>query len=129
MLHEPNDVLSGRQILVVEDERMIALDLQDILEEWGCLVLGPVGTAAEGLDLVAHTLPDCAVLDVHLNGGTSEPVAAALQASNRPYLVLTAYRRGHLSGALLDAPLLSKPFDEKKLGKVLRSLLIDSMRR
>lgn len=116
-------ILSDRTILVVEDERMLALDLQDILEAWGCVVVGPVATAASALELMRDELPDCAVLDVHLNGGTSEPVAAALHAGGRPFVVLTAYQRSHLTGALVDAPLLSKPVDEKKLGQALASLL------
>ncbi len=114
--------LDGRRILVVEDERLIALDIRDILEEWGCRVLGPVATAAAALDLIAHDPPDCALLDVQLVGGTSEPVAAALSAEGRPFLILTAYRRSHLTGALLEGPILSKPVDERKLWQAIRSL-------
>lgn len=123
MTADPHSKLSGRRILVVEDEWLIALDIQDLLEGWGCTVLGPVATAAAAIDLVADDPPDAAVLDVHLDGGTSEPVAAALRGWGRPYLVLTAYQRSHLSGALLDASLLSKPVDEKKLAQELASLL------
>ena len=112
---DPHRDLSGRRILVVEDERLIALDLQDILETWGCVVVGPVATASAALDLVAGTAPDSALLDVNLADGTSEPVAAALKAAGRSFVVLTAYQRTHLSGALRDAPLLSKPVDEKRL--------------
>ena len=122
----PHSELSGRRILVVEDERLIALDIQDILERWGCMVVGPVATAAAALELIAHECPDSAILDVHLNGETSEPVATALQECGRPFLVLTAYRRSHLAGTLRDAPVLSKPVDEKKLGQELSGLLHDT---
>lgn len=115
--------LSGRRILVVEDERLIALDIQDILEGWGCTVVGPVATAAAALVLVENEEPEAAILDVHLNGGTSEPVADAFRESGRPFLVMTAYQRSHLTGALRDAPLLSKPVDEKKLRHALSALL------
>ena len=97
--------LSGRRILVVEDERLIALDIQEMLESWGCTVIGPVATAAAALALLADECPDSAVLDVHLNGETSEPIAAALQLCGRPFLVLTAYQRSYLTGALHDARL------------------------
>ena len=107
--------LSGRRILVVEDERLIALDIQNILEGWGCTVLGPVATSAAALDMIADNPPDAAVLDVNLKGGTSEPVAAALRDGECAFIVLTAYQRSHLTGALHDAPLLSKPVDEKRL--------------
>jgi CheY-like chemotaxis protein len=118
-----DDMLSGRRILVVEDERLIALDLQDILEGFGCKVIGPVPTANAALELLREDLPDAAILDVHLNGGTSEPVAEALRTRGRPFVVVTAYQRSHLSGALREAPLLTKPVDEKKLRGELSALL------
>jgi CheY-like chemotaxis protein len=121
--------LSGRRILVVEDEWLIALDIRDILEEWGCTVLGPVATAAAALGLIEDDRPDAAVLDVRLNGDTSEPVADLLRARGRPFLVMTAYQRSHLTGALRDAPVLAKPVDEKKLRQELSDLLHDKPRR
>lgn len=123
MISDPHRILSGRQILVVEDERLIALDLRDILEGWGCSVQGPVGTADAALKLIEGDQPDCAVLDVQLIGETSEPVAAALRAAARPFLIMTAFERDHLTGALHDAPLLSKPLDETRLGQELCALL------
>ncbi len=115
--------LSDLRILVVEDERLIALDIKDILEDWGCTVIGPVATSTAALNLIADSLPDAAVLDVNLRTGTSEPVAAALRDHGRPFVVLTAYERKHLAGALRDAPLLSKPVDEKKLKQQLLALI------
>ncbi|WP_299654438.1 response regulator [uncultured Jannaschia sp.] len=129
MPNDPTRELSDRRILVVEDERLIALDIRDILEEWGCVVLGPVATAAAALELVANDRPDCAVLDVQLASGTSEPIAAVLRADGCPFLILTAYQRGHLTGALQDAPMLSKPVDETKLRQALMSLLPANMSR
>jgi DNA-binding response OmpR family regulator len=116
-------MLTGRRILIVEDERLIALDIQDILEEFGCTVIGPVATANAALELIRQDLPDAAILDVRLNGGTSQPVAEALRNHGRPFLVVTAYQRDHLTGALREAPLLTKPVDEKKLRLELSALL------
>lgn len=122
-------VLSGRTILVVEDERLLALDVQDSLEALGCTVVGPVATVAAALEQVAQDPPDAAVLDVHLVGGTTEPVAVALRDIGRPFVVLTAYQRNHLAGALLGAPVLSKPVDEKKLAQELSGLFLHDARR
>jgi len=121
MIDDPERGLVGRSVLVVEDERLIALDIKDILEGWGCEVLGPVATAEGALALVRDQTPDAAILDVNLKGETSEPVARALRDHGRPYLVLTAYQSSHLTGVLRDAPLLNKPVDEKKLRQALRA--------
>ncbi|MBS1303411.1 response regulator [Loktanella sp. SALINAS62] len=118
----PPHSFAGRRILVVEDERLIALDVRDILEKFGCVVLGPVATVDAALQLINDENPEAAVLDVQLNGETSEPVAHALRLENRPFLVLTAYSRRHLTGALEDAPLLNKPVDERKLRASLSDL-------
>lgn len=117
------DRLSDRRILVVEDEWLIAIDIQDILEGFGCTVMGPVATASAALELIADELPDAAILDVHLNGGTSLPVAEALRSCGRPFVVVTAYQQNYLTGALRDAPHLPKPIDEKKLLLELSTLL------
>ncbi len=128
MNDDPHPALSNQRVLVVEDERLIALDVQDILEEWGCIVLGPVASAEAALQLIADDPPDLAVLDVNLNDGTSEPVAAALRAMGLPFVVLTAYQRSHIGAALQDAPLLSKPVDDKKLKRELTALCSDALR-
>lgn len=129
MIHDRRRFLSGSRVLVVEDERLIAFDVQDILEGFGCSVVGPVATASAALDLIATDPPDCALLDMHLRGGTSEPVAAALRDRGRPFLVVTANERRDLTGALRDAPLLIKPIDETELERVLASLLSANSRR
>ncbi len=123
MSNDPNRDLKGRRVLVVEDEGLIALDIQSILAGWGCSVVGPAATVSAALKLLAIDPPDCAVLDVNLGNETSEPVAAALRSSGRPFVVMTAYQRSNLSGDLLDAPLLSKPLDERKLWQELSSVL------
>jgi len=125
MSDDPLRNLAGLRILIVEDERLIALDVQDVVEGWGCTVIGPVATAPAALDLIAQDLPDCAILDVQLKEGTSEPVATALREAQRPFLVMSAYQRGHLTGALRDAPLMSKPVDDKMLRQELSALLDD----
>ncbi len=122
MIDDLRRVLSDRRILLVEDERLIAMDIQDIVENWGCTVLGPVATSDAALDLIASNSLDAAILDVNLRGETSEPIASALREQQRPFIVMTAYERSHLTVALRDAPLLSKPVDEQKLGQELSAL-------
>lgn len=114
--------LKGRHILLVEDEGLIALDLQQVLEGWGCSVMGPVANANAALSLIAEYWPDAAILDININSGTSEPVGEALRLGGCPFVLLTAYQTVDVSGAFKGAPLLRKPLNEQSLQKALGSL-------
>ena len=63
---QPGGELRGRRVLIVEDEFLIALDIEDALAELGCEVLGPVPTVAEAMRLAEPGRCDLAVLDVRL---------------------------------------------------------------
>jgi CheY-like chemotaxis protein len=115
--------LRGKRVLVVEDERLIALDNQDLLESWGCTVVGPAGSVAEALLLLEPDLPDAAVLDFDLGGETSEPVAEALCRANRPFVVTTGYATHHLGPCTAGARMLDKPVNADALKSALTELL------
>ncbi len=123
MSHSLDDHLVDRRILILEDEWLIALDLQDLLQRWRCSVIGPVATTAAALELIEDMPPDAAILDVQLSGETSEPVAQVLRERGTPFLLLTAYQRHHLAGVLREAPVLRKPVDETELRTLLADLL------
>ena len=84
-------VHAGRRILVVEDEALTAMALQQLLEDAGYIVLGPVGRVEDALDLLRSGPPDAAVLDVNLFGATVDPVAAMLEDMGVPFLFCTGY--------------------------------------
>ena len=65
-------------VLVVEDEALIACDLQNILESNGCRVIGPAASLARAWDLIEQETPDLALLDVNLGSSTSFPLADVL---------------------------------------------------
>ena len=84
--------LQGRRILVVEDEFLLALDLEQLFDAEGCRVLGPAATVGEALrTLATGPRADAAVLDVNLGGARSVPVAEALAARGIPFVAATAY--------------------------------------
>ena len=84
--------LEGRRILVVEDEFLIAMDVEDVLRALGAEVVGPFGRLEPALGAVQREDLDGAVLDVRLDGDTIEPVAAVLVSRGVPVL-LTWLRR------------------------------------
>jgi CheY-like chemotaxis protein len=58
--------LSNRKILVVEDEMMIAMLIEDMLDEFGCKLVGPATNVPRALELIARENVEIAVLDLNL---------------------------------------------------------------
>ena len=108
--------------MIVEDEMLVAMELEDLLAEQGCAVMGPAPNADRALALLDEELPDAAVLDVNLNGQTALPVVTALRAQGVPFVLATGYSQS-LQPELKDAPRLDKPVDHGKLLRVLAHLL------
>jgi CheY-like chemotaxis protein len=64
-----NKPLSGRRVLLVEDEMVLAWMLESLIADLGCTVVGPVARVKEALALIESTESlDGVVLDVNLNG-------------------------------------------------------------
>ncbi len=119
---DATEVLRGRRIMIVEDEMLVAMELEALLAEQGCAVIGPAPTADRALALLAEGLPDAAILDVNLNGQTATPVAAALRAQNVPFLLATGYSQS-LQAELKDTPRVDKPVNHERLVQALTQLL------
>lgn len=118
------DDLAGRRILVVEDEAMIAMLLEDILDELGCAVVGPVARADQALTAIEAESLDGAVLDVNLNGEPSYEVADALAARGVPFMFITGYGEAGLKDGYRHHPVMQKPFTRDDLDRALRGLVV-----
>jgi DNA-binding NtrC family response regulator len=116
--------LNGRRILVVEDEFLLAMDLELLLEGRGCIVLGPVPTIDQALALLDHERPELVLLDVNLKGERSTPVAAALIARGVPFVLITGYGDRQLSEPeLRAAPRIDKPVSCRVLDRAVARAL------
>ncbi len=94
----PHEKLSGRRVLIVEDEALVAIELQCALEDAGAEVLGPAMSLTSALALAEHSAQlDCALLDVDIAGHDVYPVAQVLQRRGIPFIFHTAHgsRRAH----------------------------------
>ena len=105
--------LSGKRVLVVEDEFLIALDIQRMLEGEGVKTVLTASRVAQALDLFLSGGPfDAAVLDLRLDRETSTPVAERLHAAGVPFVFLTG---GQATDDIIQrfksAPVVGKPFD------------------
>jgi len=107
--------LSGRRVLLVEDEAVIALDLAALLTELGADVVGPAHSVATALALLNAEKLDCAVLDINLDGEAVYPVARLLKARHIPFAFVTAYYGEKVEPEFQDRPILQKPVDFQDL--------------
>ena len=111
-------------MLVVEDEMLLALDLETLLEEQGCQVLEPARSVERALAVLETGRPDAASLDMNLNGEFSAPVAAALRKRGIPFVVVTGYSGKHEEDPMFrEAPLMKKPYDSAEFINTLVRLL------
>ena len=116
--------LTGRRILVVEDESLVAMLLETILEDMGCATLGPVSTIDEALAVIADGSPfDGALLDVNVAGKEVFPVAAALKERGVPFVFSTGYGEGGLPEEWRGHPTIQKPFTEDAVQQALMRVL------
>jgi DNA-binding response OmpR family regulator len=111
------------KVLIVEDEPVVAFEIEDILQEAGFEIVGCVGSLDRALATLESSDCDIAILDANLRGDSVTPVAMALQQRGRPFLFVSGYERVYLPEAFLDAPLLSKPFEPGELVTAVRQLL------
>ncbi|MBV1799862.1 response regulator [Siccirubricoccus sp. G192] len=111
--------LTGRRVLVVEDEALVAMLVEDALLDAGASIIGPAATVAEALALLARERPEAAVLDLNLAGETSTPVADALAARGIPFVVATGYGADGLPPGHANVPVLAKPYDPDDLTAAL----------
>jgi DNA-binding response OmpR family regulator len=110
-------------VLVVEDELLIALEIEDALRRAGYEVVGLVSTAREAERLAREEPLDAAVLDVSLHGGRAFPIADALVARNVPFVFVTAHSKEVLPERFRDRPFVAKPHSDATLLEALAEAL------
>jgi two-component system, response regulator PdtaR len=115
--------MAGMTVLVVEDDFIVAYDMQMMLEEQGARVLGPASSLTEAKALLAKERPTAAVLDVNLGGEYVFPVAEELLAKDVPFVFATAYADDDrlFPQQARGVPRLSKPvLPNVLIGQLLR---------
>src|SRR3954452_25195679 len=111
-----SDALNGRNLLIVEDEYMIAADLARALEDRGANVIGPAASVEDALELLdAEHQIDGAILDINLRGQRVYPVAEALRARGVPFVFASGYDSWVIPDAYASVPRLEKPVSTRAL--------------
>ena len=119
-----SDNSSSIKILVVEDESIIAIDIQNMLESLGYTIPAVIFSGEEAIKKSAEMQPDLVLMDIKLNGNI-DGVEAAKQIRTRfniPVVYLTAYSEDnifHRTEIAEPFGYLPKPFEERGLQSII----------
>jgi DNA-binding NtrC family response regulator len=117
-------LLSGRSILIIEDEMLILMMIEDMLADLGCGSIAVASKIGQAITLIDDQVFDAAMLDMNLNGIESYPIADALTARDVPYFFSTGNSVTNVKDGYRDQDILKKPFTFDQLSNMLsRSLL------
>ncbi len=109
-------VRAPERMLVLEDNMIIALDLEDMLTRLGVKQVTVASSVAQAMDALAEGLPPFAILDVNLGQETSFPVADALQAAGVPFAFGTGFGdSAAFPDRFKETPVLQKPYSAESV--------------
>lgn len=115
--------LSGRRVLIVEDDFYLANDAERALRAAGALIVGPLPRSGLALNALARDGIDAAVVDINLGEGPSFELADALKAAGVPFVFVTGYDAVLIPERMADAPALQKPADMKAVVQAVAALV------
>jgi DNA-binding NtrC family response regulator len=112
--------LKNLRVLVVEDELLIALALEDMLQGFGCNVVGPFSRIADAERAIRSEPIDAALLDVNVRGELVYPIAAMLAERGIPSILCSGYAASNMiPDAFKQMPQIAKPYDEAILRRMM----------
>ncbi|MEY9453627.1 CheY-like chemotaxis protein [Bradyrhizobium ottawaense] len=113
-------------VLIVEDDPIIAIDFEDRLLGFGVTGVRTVGSVTQALGAIAKRAPDFALLDVELIRETSFAVAARLAALKIPFVFVTGYgAEARIPPEFSGQPRLQKPCSSDALEAALKVRALD----
>jgi CheY-like chemotaxis protein len=120
-----DDALNGKRVLLVEDEALVAMLVEDMLADEGCVVAATATRVNEAIAKASDVSLefDIAILDVNLAGEPVFPVAEALAKRGVPFAFATGYGAGGLPDAWKNRPTLQKPFTAADVTAVLQKII------
>ena len=117
-------MLSGKNILIVEDEAILALDLSFVMEDMGASVIGPCHRLRRALEVLGQEQIDGAILDVDLAGEAVFPLADGLARRHVPIVFHTGRNNSsELISRYQGAAVCAKPTQPENVALALAALL------
>ena len=110
------------RILVVEDEALLAMELEQVLEAAGYTIIGPCSNLKSAAEASRGEAINLALLDINLNGEMVYPLADELSEEGIPFILMTGYDTSSLPERFRGAPRVSKPFDPAPLAEKIQRM-------
>ncbi len=120
-----------KRVVIADDESIIRLDLKEILEGDGYLVVGEAARGDDALSMIRDHEPDLALLDIKMPGLDGIEVARAIKGTKTQVVLLTAFSQRSLIESARDAGVVAylvKPFRSSEILPKLASILNPSTR-
>jgi CheY-like chemotaxis protein len=117
-------LLSGRRVLIVEDEMLVLMNIEDMMADLGCASVIAAATVDQAIALIDAQVFDVAMLDMNLNGTKSFPIADKLEALGVPYFFSTGYSAEDMRDGYRGRAVLKKPVRYEELAAVLTHTLL-----
>nr|WP_209740654.1 response regulator [Aureimonas populi] len=116
--------LNGVRVFIVEDESLVAMQLEDMLLDMGCAIAGMAMRVSKAQEMLGGELSfDVAILDVNIGGEKVYPVAELLKGRNVGIVFATGYGRSGVPEEWQFCSVLQKPYTEAQVEAVLREAL------
>lgn len=116
--------MNGMKILVVEDQSLIALDMENTLRRFGAEDINLASNAPEAFEIIERSKPNLVILDFNLGDRTSENIAELLLRLKIPFLFTTGYSdRVLIPEKLCDITIVRKPVSDAAIAAAINSVL------
>lgn len=112
-------LVAGSSVLLVEDEALIAMMIEDMILELGCILQATASNVREALRLLETGRPDIALLDVNLGGDLVYPVCERLAELGIPFVFSTGYGLPGVPEQWRECQVLQKPYGAAQLAAAL----------
>ncbi|MBW9086636.1 response regulator [Rhizobium wenxiniae] len=108
-------------ILLLEDDLLLAMDMEDHLLQTGHKIIGPFGRIVDAMDAIPRNDLAGAIVDLNLHGELSVPVIEMLQERDVPVIICSSHAElPELKSRLDGLPMLSKPWNPEKLNRLVK---------